>query len=184
MHAVAASVVCLLLYWRARRHLYGAAPTQPWEHSLHYSLPVYTMDPLSAAANTIAVLGLTGQSCQFLFNFFRSVLEAPKDIQHYTATLRALHSTFSRIQLLCLDEHYSVRLSPEFGPQLTQCMIDLKTTAAKIRKIDDMLTKSRVLRTWAKFKWSSSSDHWLGKFFSRVQMYHTMFSLELMTIQM
>ena len=63
-------------------------------------------------------------------------------------------------------------------------MIDLQAIETKVRKVDEELKKGGLRRNWAKLRWSASAEQWLKKFFIRVQLYQTEFSLELMTLQM
>ena len=142
------------------------------------------MDPLSVTANTFAILGFVGQSSQFLYTFFRGVAEAPADVQQYGAILLALHDTFLGIRSLH-DSHYSqIAFTAGFSNRLEECLKDFRAVESRIRKIDEMLKKGKIRRTWARLKWSSSAGHWLESFFARLQTYQTVFSLELATLQL
>ena len=141
-------------------------------------------DPLSATASTIAVISFAGASCQFLFDFIRTVSGAPKDIQHHVVSLRALRSTFATIETLIKEIALEKLLSREFHNRLNECMEDIRVIETRVRKANEDLKRSKSHRTWTRLKWSLSADHWLSKFFVRVQTYHTIFCLDLLVLQM
>ncbi|MCJ1251625.1 hypothetical protein MMC30_008860 [Trapelia coarctata] len=142
------------------------------------------MDPLSVTANTFAILGFVSQSSHFLYHFFRGVAEAPSDVQQNGVVLHALHDTFLGIRSLYVSHSSQIGFTAGFPTRLEGCLEDFRAVESKIRKADEMLKKGRIRRTWARLKWSSSADHWLGDFFVRLQTYQTMFSLELATLQL
>jgi hypothetical protein len=141
------------------------------------------MDPLSITANTVAVVGFAGQSCRLLYEFLRTVSDAPQEIQQHITALKALSSTFAGIQTLGQHMPAELAWSSGFRARLSECMADFQATEIKMKKLNEHLEKGRLRRTWARVKWSSS-DHYLRRFFTRVQAYHTTFSLDLLTLHM
>lgn len=141
-------------------------------------------DPLSVTASTIAIISFAGGSCQFLLDFFRTVSGAPKDIQHHVVDLRALRSTFAAIETLGNEIALEKLLPQEFHNRLKECMNDIQAIEMKVRKANENLERGKSRRTWAKLKWSSSADHWLSRFFTRVQTYHVTIGLDLLVLQM
>lgn len=71
------------------------------------------MDPFSATANVVAIIGFLGESCQFIITFLRGFLDAPEDIRSHNITLRALHEVFRRVHALCADDTSTLRFSPD-----------------------------------------------------------------------
>jgi hypothetical protein len=140
-------------------------------------------DPLSVSASTLAVICFAGQSCRFLFGFFHNVAEVPKDIQQHLSALQALSSTFERIRALGEDMPTSVQWPADFDTRLRDCLADFRSVEVKMQKVSKQIEKGRLRRTWAKLKWLSN-DQSLNKFFTRVQTYHAMFALDLLTLQM
>ena len=61
------------------------------------------MAELSAAANTLALVAIAGQSCHFLYKFLSRIPKASNDIQHHILLLRDLRSTFANIETLGQD---------------------------------------------------------------------------------
>lgn len=141
------------------------------------------MDPFSTTANAIAVIGITCKTCQSLYYFFSEISDAPKDVRQHFQALQSLGSVLSNIQVLFAHSEVQPHVSVEFKACLRECIADVHTVETKVCKVNSSFQKGRLHRTWARLKWSSSTDHWLGKFFDRIQTYHTIFSLELITIQ-
>lgn len=137
------------------------------------------MDAISATANVVAIVGFLGESCQFIISFLRGVSDAPKDIQSHDITLRALHAVFQRIQALCVDNAPTLQFSPGFSNRLEEWMEDFKNIEAKLHSAEQRCRKEKRARMWARMRWALSSEHWLGKFFLRAQLYHHVISLEL-----
>lgn len=141
-------------------------------------------DPLSLSISILTLVGIAGDSCQHLFNFFRTVSDAPKEVQRQISTLQALASTFKNIESLCTVECDGVGFTSEFRVRIDECMADLRAIQSRIRKVNDRMEGGKTRRTWARLKWSLTADIWLSKFFARVQTYQTNFALDLLTLQM
>ena len=142
------------------------------------------MDPLSATASAIAIIGLLGQSCQFVSRFLGGISDASASIRARHTTLQALSASLRKIQALYAENSQITEPAPEFAAQVADCMTDFVTIEAKLRKAIEGLNKGRCTRRLAKLKWSISSEDWLKRFLTRVQRYHAVMSLELMTLQM
>lgn len=141
------------------------------------------MDPVSMTANTVAIVGFAGQSGRLLYEFLRTLSDAPKEIQQHIATLKALSSTFAGIQTLGQHMPAELAWSSGFRARLSECIEDFQAAEIKMKKLNEHLEKGHLRRTWARLKWSSS-DNYLRSFFTRVQTYHTTFSLDLLTLHM
>ena len=137
-------------------------------------------DPLSTTASILAVFGFAGQSCQFLFEFFQTFSEVPKEVQNHVSLLHSLRATFTRIETL--GGH--VKFTDELQSQIKECMVDFQGVELKVRQVIVQMEKGRMRRTWTRLKWTSSAENWLSKFLTRVQIYHTIFSLELLVLHM
>lgn len=141
-------------------------------------------DPLSVSVSVLTLVGIAGESCQHLFNFLRTVSEAPKEVQRQIATLQALASTLRNIESLGKDDCAGVGFTSEFRVRIDECMVDLHAIESRIRKVNDQMEGGKTRRTWARLKWSLTADLWLNKFFARVQIYQASFALDLLTLQM
>lgn len=141
------------------------------------------MDPLSGTASTIAIVGLLSQSCRFLFTIFRDISDAPTELEYYTTALRALEVGLGRIQALHTVNASTFQLTPEFSSHAAQCMADFRSIEARLTQAKLKFDKGRGVRMWAMMKWSLSAEHWLGKFLARVQIFHTIVSLELRALE-
>jgi hypothetical protein len=144
-------------------------------------------DPLSVTANVFAVVGFSLQSCVYVLRFFERISDAPSEVEHNMVWLRALHATFSELQEIGNDvrlQDAQVELPSGFNARLEGCRADLLEVESRIYRIGQKLKAGRLLQTWARVKYSLSSEEWLAKFSRRLQTYHTTFALDLMTIQM
>ena len=144
---------------------------------------VIMADPLSLTASTIAVIGIACQSSKLLLDFFRTVSDAPTEIQHHIASLHALSSTFMGIQALGQQMPPEYTWSPEFEGRLKNCVADFQGMLLKMEKLCGHLEKGRIHKTWARLKWSFK-DQYLENAFTKVQTYYITFSLELLTMHM
>lgn len=144
-------------------------------------------DPLSSAASLIAVLGFSLQSCKYLVGFFQGIAGAPTHVRHNVLWLQALHSTLSELHGLSKDIHFHcahIELPSGFNARIEECKTDLLETESRIRRVSQNLQGTRMLQTWTRVKYSFAADQWLANFFRRLQTYHTVFTLDLMTTQM
>ena len=142
------------------------------------------MDPVSATANVVAIVGIACKSCQALRSFFRGIIEAPDDIRQYCATLRSLESTLKCIKSLITDPAIGQHLLRNVGTSLEECSIDLQSVDAKCRKAQGALQKGKIRNGVTRVGWHLSGEHSLERFFARLQRWYTVFSLELSTLQM
>lgn len=140
------------------------------------------MEAVSVTANVVAIVGLLGESCKFIISFLRGVSDAPEDIRSHDITLRALYTAFQRVHTLCAHDAPILKFSHDFSNSLGEWMVDFKNIEAKLHSAEQQCRKGKRARTWARMRWSLSSEHWLGKFFVRVQQYHHVISLELMLL--
>lgn len=142
------------------------------------------MDPFSTTASAVTVAGLLGQSCLSIANFFRDFSQAPIEINHHHTAFRALHAGIRQIEALQREHPSTIVLTPEFAALLTDWLKDFDNVEMKLSRKRESLDKDKFTRTRAKIRWSLSLDPWLEKFLNRVQIYHSIFSTELMTILM
>ena len=137
------------------------------------------MEPLSATASVISVVGLLSQSCGFVATFFRGISDAPVDIKRHRVVLQGLDTTVRELHTRCRENASTITLSPAFSNLLAECMADFATIETKLRQAEESCGKGYRRRIWGRMKWSLSSEHWLGKFLRRLQQYCAVISLEL-----
>ena len=142
------------------------------------------MDPLSATANCIAIVGIAYKSCQSLNELFHGLTEAPKEVCQSCAAVKSLAAILSHIISLHNEGREEQVFSLDFQNCLQTCASDVVLVEKRLMKMDASLRKGILHRSWTKLKWSSSADQWLGRFFDRVQTYNVVFSLELVALQM
>ena len=147
-------------------------------------IKIKTMDPLSATASAVTVVGLLSQSCLFVFDFLRNFSDASFVIKNHYLALQALHADLRKIQDLHTKNPSLVELTPQFSVLIPEMLADFTTVEAKLRKIRGKLGEGKGTKAWARVTWSLSSEQWLDKFLSRVQTYHAIFSSELMLVLM
>ncbi|RYP42658.1 hypothetical protein DL767_000027 [Monosporascus sp. MG133] len=143
-------------------------------------------DPLSAAANIVAVIVVSIQSCAYLVQFFQNLADAPAEVRHNAMWLKALQSTFGELQTLAQDQRFldfRVQLPAGFDARLGDCRADLQLAEARIRRVCTGLRGGKVLQTWTKVKHCFAGEQWSAQFSRRLQMYHSTFAIDLATIQ-
>lgn len=143
-------------------------------------------DPLSIAASLIAVLGLAGGVCRQLSDYFNRIAKVPTTVQHCSAWLATLASTFDKIQLLGSEIHLlnqPIQLPEGFHHRLNECTADLQAIERRVDRIRKNLGRNRALRTWARVKYTMLDEQCLQEFFQRLQMYQSMFSLDFVIVQ-
>ena len=142
-------------------------------------------DPLSITASVLTVVACAAQSCDGLCRFLRSISEVSEDIQHHIAALQALQSTFAGIAALERDIPIRAFIKPAFKVRLNECMLDLQEMEKLVKSFHIQLEEGRVRRMWTRVRWSSlSHNHKLQKYLSRIESYHTTFSLDLLLLNM
>ena len=141
------------------------------------------MDPLSGAANIIAIAGLACKTCQALVSFFHGIAKAREDILQFCKILRSLDSTLQCIKSLCIDTPTEQYLTQNFITCLKECFSELEHANGKCAKAQVLMRKGKMQSSWARMKWYLSAEYWLEDFLSHIQTYHMVFSLELSTVQ-
>ena len=144
-------------------------------------------EPFSVIASALTVAEAAAKSCEVLYKSLRRFSEAPKDIQNHVAALRALRSTFAGISALEQDgvRAHVTLITPEFKARLEACMLDLQSMERLAKSFDAQLEEGRLQRTWAKIRWSSLDQRQTFQgHLSRIESYHTTFSLDLLLLNM
>ena len=141
------------------------------------------MDPVSATANIIAITQVACKSCQALLTFFRGISKAKEDILQSCKKLQSLESTLQCIGSLCIEPSVRRHITENLTGCLTECRSELAAADKKCRKAQESIGKGKMQSSWARVRWVSSAEDWLGNFFSRVQTYHVIFSMELNILQ-
>ena len=142
-------------------------------------------EPFSVIVSALTIAEAGAKSCEVLHKTLRRFSDAPRDIQHHIAVLRALQSTFAGISALEKDGANIALITPEFKARLEACMLDLQSMERLAKPFDVQLEEGRLRRTWAKIRWSSLDQRQTFKgHLSRIESYHTTFSLDLLLLNM
>lgn len=142
------------------------------------------MEPFSASVNVLTVLMAASKSSFALYKFFRSIHDAPVEIQYHCNLLRGLSYIFSTLKELQCEGHNCLEISDGFILRVADCLTDLGAVYARFEESERGIKHSQIRGTWEKLKWAVNSESRLDKFFHRLQIYHTEFGLELDIIQM
>ena len=111
-------------------------------------------DPLSAVGSVIAIFGLTLQSCEVAYRFFRSFHEAN-------------------------DEH----LALDCKARLNGCLLNLKGIEEVINARHSGLQRGKVSKTWNQVRWAGTyQKQRVEIYMSRIQSYYISFTQDLMII--
>ena len=142
-------------------------------------------DPLSVIASALTVIEVAANSCEYLHKALKRFSDAPKDIQHHITTVQALQSTFASLSALEIDLANDQIVTPDFKARLQACMLDLQALERLVKSFNAQLEEGKVRRTWAKLRWSSVDQRQtLRSHLSRIESYHTTFSLDLLLLNM
>ena len=141
------------------------------------------MDPISTTASIISITGLACHSCQALISFFHGISEARGDILHFCSTLQSLDSILQSIKSLCIDARIKQHITLNLTVCLEKCASEVQLVDAKCQKAQKLIQRGPLHSSWARLRWYLSAEHWLKKFFARVQTYHAILSLECSTLQ-
>lgn len=147
------------------------------------------VEPLSATASIIAVVGFAAESSKFMFKFLRGVAHVPANIHDSSLALKSLYVTLTNLQQRStkLDPQYE--FPAHFCQRLNDCLKDLKTFEAKIGKIDAILGKKgtrkrdwdgKPRRSWEGIRWLLVGEQETRRFLEKVKVYQIEFSLELL----
>ena len=148
---------------------------------------------LSTAASVLAVAACAAETAKLLFKVFYEASFIPDNVRQLLSALTSLNTTLHSLQ------ECSARLSPRwqfparFCRRLKECQCHLDEWSRKIAKIDGVLQgqhgvddkkRSRSRRSWQKLKWLAVGEKELSRFLEMIRLYHTEFSLELLTLLM
>lgn len=148
-------------------------------------------DPLSVAASVVAVAGFAAESSKTIFRFFHGMSSASQDVRHSILALQSLHATLTNIQEIGAKLPANYSFPSNLRSRLHECIGELKTFEAKIKKIDSDLQEKKNLRNdWEgkakrslkRLKWLLIADQQTAKFLVRMNSYHNEFSLDLLAL--
>ena len=148
-------------------------------------------EPLSSTASVIAVVACATESTKFLFKFFRDISRVPENVRQLHRALESLHITLSALQDAIISSDSDLQFSPHLRQRLRECLRHLKAWSSKIARLDSETDQSRsnrhpwerkTRRSWQKVKWLIAGEQELGHFLEIIKLYHTEFSLELLTL--
>jgi hypothetical protein len=144
-------------------------------------------DPLSITANIVAVLAFSLQSCSVLAETFRRLRDAPAQLRHATVWIQALQSTFSELHKLASDPRFldfQAQIPDSFAARLADCRADLDKAELRVRRVSADLQKRGIKQSWARIQHGVLGEQWLHRFSDQLQMYQSVFTVDLITIQL
>ena len=106
------------------------------------------MDPLSGTASVIAILGLSLQSIQVIYQAISGVKDGHEAIQHILDVLKTLESLLQQLKSLRTGFESDADL-----PVLVQkCAADLEILERKARKVRILPTDKKLSKAWTGIK--------------------------------
>jgi hypothetical protein len=128
------------------------------------------MDPVSATASILTLLGAAGGSCKFLFNFLHDLSDAPHDIQVQNKKLGCLYETLTALSQMYAQLPADFQSHPHLQGKLLEFAQDLGKVRGRIEVKTTALGKGRRHKVQESFKWLffdrqlkklfDSLDHW------------------------
>ncbi len=142
-------------------------------------------DPVSATASVLAVAGFAAHSCEYLYKTFKSLSDAPEEVQRHIASLHALQLTLVDIGMLEKDVSDPALFTQEFKSRLQECLLDLQAMERQAKPFQQDFEDRTARRTFARIRWSSIDHKYkLKKFLSRIEAHYTCLSLGLSLLHM
>ncbi|KAL8714062.1 MAG: hypothetical protein Q9225_006637 [Loekoesia sp. 1 TL-2023] len=147
------------------------------------------VEPLSATASIIAVVGFAAESSKLMFKVFQGVVHRPANIHDASLALKSLYVTLTNLQQRSTKLDPKYEFPAHFCQRLNDCLKDLKTFEAKIGKVDAILGKEgtrkrdwdgKTRRSWERIRWLLVGEQETRRFLEKVKLYQNEFSLELL----
>ena len=150
-------------------------------------------EPLSSTASVLAIIACAAESTKVLLKFFRNISRVPENVRHLHVALKSLHITLTSLHDASTRSSSNLHFSSHLRHRLRECLIHLEAWSSKIAKVDNAIDKDRpschqwkhkTQRSWQKVKWLLAGEQDISHFLEIIRLYHTEFSLELLTILM
>lgn len=138
-------------------------------------------DPLSVAANVVALAGFASETCHGLRGVLHRYSTVVKELKHYSSEVQALKQIFDGIADLERNSLLAPTTLPDTRDLIQRCIIDLQTTQATISQLCQKLQDARLYRrSWTKIRLALGERRSeLNEQLARIESYHRVFSLKL-----
>jgi hypothetical protein len=142
------------------------------------------MDPLSVSASVITLLAAATTSCRALSSLYHETSRATENASASSALFHALLSHFAQLEVICRALPASSIVMLELHQRLCVFLRDIKNDALAIESVRKEMTRSRVRRTLANIKWTTTTHDRSEKFLEKLHAWNVIFSNNLQVIQM
>lgn len=148
-------------------------------------------EPLSTTASVMAVIGFAAESSKLMFRSFHGAASMPARVHEFSVALKALNVTLTNLRQTGtkLDPKYS--FPAHFCSRLNECLDDLRSFEAKLKKIDVIFGKKnqkkyawdgKPRRMRERIRWQLLGEQEMGRFWEKMKLYQSEFSLELLCL--
>lgn len=140
------------------------------------------MDPLSASASVLTLLGAAGGTCKILYGLIIDFKDAPKEIEWQNKKLQRLLKNITCLLKICDKLPKELELATyfecmqEFVQEINMINVDIER-----RKIS--LSRGKTARVKEICKWLLHDRH-LRRFFDNLEHYNTILSHAISAAQM
>jgi len=135
------------------------------------------LDPISATASVITLLGAAGQTCKVLYNFFLDIADAPSEIRDHSIRLECLHRTLSTLVQVYSELPENVPTDAPLCSRITEFMKEAEKARDKFSGRDCSPLSIRERLRWF------SSDRQLRKFFTSLTQWDIIFTQAILAAQ-
>ena len=142
------------------------------------------MDALSGAAGILAIVEATCESIGYIHRFFQSIVDGPSEVKHKFNIMQALRNTLMELQSLCTVTELGTGQMERLLTNTRQCLADVQAAEKRIARIDQKFNDRSIQRTWAKIQWAFGKNPWLQKFCERVNLWHSVFTYDLILLHL
>lgn len=145
---------------------------------------------LSTTASILAVVGFVAESSKILLKICRGVTAMPEDVCQSLQSLKSLHEIMANLQQTGTRLGFSQSFPAHLHDRFSECLKDLKIFEAKLNKVHAKIGKKthkhdwedKAKISWHRMRWALKGEEEIRRFFERVKLYHSEFSLALLTL--
>jgi hypothetical protein len=132
------------------------------------------MDPLSASASVLTVLGAAAGTCKVLYDFIIEFKDAPEEIKWQNRKLRRLEENITCLLEVCDKLPKELQLVTHFHG-IQEFVQEVNTINVDIERRKDLLGRGKTARVKEICKWLLLDRH-LRRFFDNLEHYNTILS--------
>lgn len=133
------------------------------------------MDPLSASASILTILGAAGGSVKFLHQFILDFKDTPTELRSYSSHLECLHCTITCLMQVYDNLPPTFRLDARIAGWAAEFMEETTAVRSILEKKVVSMSEGRGQRVRESLRWMLF-DRKVRKFFASLEHWNMIFS--------